>query len=222
MPIPTETRGGTYIRGLADVRIRDDAELLIKMDEDGRIFTIPYVVSELGTIAEGRYRVSIGSDGSKLFGIVPEKGTYIVRYNGMVAQEGSLPVPKLIEARVCKKKAGGTWTAPAKLVFTVLLRVLSVSHKRLTIPLPLDYSFEQYKDSNETLIPLGSKSLEKTAKFVEMAGLDFTKDTIPWSENVLPFLDELFRDRNTKFQIVLEKGYVESIIPMPSELDDQD
>lgn len=222
MAIHTETRGGSYKRGLADVRVRDDAELVIKLDgDDGGTFVVPYDMAKIGIVTDGLYRVSLSSDGSQLFGINPEKGTYIVRYNGMVSSQGQLPAPKLVHGGLRHKKDGkGTFTVPDYLAFTVLLRVVSATCKRMTIPLQLNYSFEQYKTTNETVIPLGTKPLEKTAKFLELAGMDFTKDTIPWSDNVLPYLDELFQERNTKFQVVMKNGYVDEMFEMAPELDE--
>jgi hypothetical protein len=220
MAIHTETRGGSYLRGLADVRVRDDAELVIQF-EDGDRFTVPYDMSAVGMIEDGKYRVSLSSDGAQLFGIVPASGTYIVRYDGMVAAKGELPAPKMITGGPRKTKDGKkTWIAPDYLAFTVLLRIVSAKNKRMTVPYQLNYSFEQYKDTDETVIPLGTKPLERTATFLQLAGMDFNRDSIPFSENVLPYLDELFRDRNAKFQVVLKNGYVDQAFELAPELDD--
>jgi len=220
MAVHTEVRSGSYIRGLADIRIRDDAELIILMD-DGERYVVPYDMSQTGEIKEGTYRVSLSSDGSKLFGITPAKGTYIVRYDGMVAKDGELSEPKLMKGGTRKRKDGkGTWEAPDYLAFTVLLRIVSVVCKGMTIPFQLNYSFEQYRDTDETVIPLGNKNLERTATFLQLAGMDFTVDSIPFSENVLPFIDKLLKSRNMKFQVAIKNGYVDEIFELAPALDD--
>jgi len=221
MAIHTEVRtSGSYIRGLADVRIRDDAELIILM-EDGDRYILPYDMSEVGVITDGTYRVTLSTDGSKLFGLVPAKGTYIVRYDGMAVKEGELPSPKLIKGGQRKRKDGkGTWDAPDYLAFTVLLRIASKICKGMTIPLQLNYTFEQYRDSDETVIPLGTKAFERTANFLQTAGMDFTTDSIPFSDNVLPFIDKLLLGRNKKFQVTIKNGYVEDVIELAPELED--
>lgn len=220
MAIHTETRGGSYLRGLADVRVRDDAELVIQLEE-GERYVVPYDMSAVGEVTDGRYRVSMSSDGSTLFGITPSTGTFIVRYDGMVGQEGKLPTPKLVQGGPRKTRDGKkTWLAPDYLAFTVLLRVLSKNCKRMIIPYQLNYSFEQYKDTNETVIPLGTKMLERTASFLQLAGMDFNTDSIPFSDNILPFLDDLFASRNTKFQVVLKNGYVDQAFELAQVLDE--
>lgn len=220
MAIHTENRGGSYLRGLADVRVRDDAELVIQF-EDGDRFIVPYDMSVVGLVDDGKYRVSLSSDGSTLFGIVPANGTFVVRYDGMVAAKGELPTPKMITGGPRKTKDGKkTWIAPDYLAFTVLLRIVSANCKRMTIPYQLNYSFEQYKDTDETSIPLGTKAFERTATFLQLAGMDFNKDSIPFSENVLPYLDKLFSTRNTKFQVVVKNGYIDSAFELAPILED--
>ena len=223
MAIPTEVRSGSYIKGLAEVRIRDDAELVIVMDENGAKYTIPYDASDIGDIVNGRYRVTVSSDGTKIFSITPVDGTFIVRYDGMVTQDGNLPMPKLMKGGERKSKNGkGTWIAPDYLAFTVLLKVISNPNKRIKIPYNLNYSFEQYLDTKETLIPIGSSPLERTEKFLRVAGYDFSTDSIPWSENVLPAVDDTLTDRAVKFQVFMKNGYVDDIAPMPPILSDED
>jgi hypothetical protein len=222
MAIHTENRGGSYLRGIADVRVRDDAELIIQF-EDGDKYTVPYDMSAVGLVDDGKYRVSLSSDGSQLFGITPAAGTYIVRYAGMVASKGELPTPKLIEGGPRKTRDGKkSWNAPDYMAFTVLLRIVSANCKRMTIPYQLNYSFEQYKDTDETSIPLGTKQYERTATFLQLAGMDFNVDSIPFSENVLPYLDKLFGDKNNKFQVVLKNGYVDQAFELAPVLDSDD
>lgn len=221
MSIPTEVRGGTYMRGLAEVRVIDDAELRIKFDEIEGVYTVPYDMGTVGMVENGIYRVSLSSDGSQLFGIVPAKGTYVVRYGGMVSSNGELPAPKEIKGGPRKTKDGKkTWTAPDYLAFTVLLRVLSANCKKMTIPYQLHYTFERYRDTDETVIPLGTKNFERTATFLQLAGLDFSKDSIPFSDNVLPFLDKLFHERNTRFNIVMKNGYVDEVFEIAPVVDE--
>ena len=223
MAIHTEVRAGSYIRGVADVRVRDDSELVIRMADSDLVYTVPYDMNKSGLVEDGMYRITLASDGSQLFGIVPLSGQFIVRYDGMVAQEGQLPTPKEVKGGERKRKDGkGKWMAPDYLAFTVLLRVLSVNNKRMTIPFQLNYSFEQYKDTNETNIPLGNASLDRTDNFLRTAGMDYSTDVIPWSSNVLPAVDKLLRERNVKFSIIMKNGYVDQVFPVPPVVADDD
>lgn len=221
MAIPTEKRGGTGKKGMAEVRVKEDMDMLvIKFDDSDDLIKVEYDPTKVGYVSNGRYRVSMSASGDKIFGMTPEKGTYIVRYDGMVAKEGQVPSPFVVKGGERKRKDGGTFKAEDYLAFTVLLRIVSKENKGVHLPVQLTYSFEQYKDTGETLILLGRVAYERTAQFLEYAGIDFNTDTIPYSENILPWIDETLQKRNVKFQVSLKDGYVDDMFQLAKELDD--
>jgi hypothetical protein len=59
----------------------------------------------------------------------------------------------------------------------------------------------------------GSQKLEE---FLLVAGLDFASDEIPFSENVLPYLEKLLLSRGKKLVVSLSpEGWVDTIVEAP-------
>lgn len=156
---------------------------------------------------------SVSKDQTKLFDVRPMTGSYFVKVSGFAKPKEQPPSPKSYEGMA--RRQDGTSFKYAFEGFTVLLDVLKGEWKGTTIPSMLRYYFVDAGDGESAGIKTGGKYSQQLAQFLEFAGLDFDTDTIPLSENVLPWLEKTLVDREAVFMIVLEDGYVSAFAPAP-------
>jgi len=59
----------------------------------------------------------------------------------------------------------------------------------------------------------------KLEDFMNKCGFDWVRDSIPWSDNILPELQKILRSKDLKVQATLsEKGWVNELVDLPMGL----
>ena len=215
-PIPTRqfSKGRS---GLANV-VLSASKAQIEFEDNHQIVTVlledcpPY-------LRDGRQFVQLNSNNTEVFGARPLGGTHRAVFVGFASREGEPPIIREVEARSGVSKNGKKYFIKEHLEFTALFDITAGKWKGYRIVYNLPYAFEPYKESVDsepiTLIYGG-----KVSDFLAICGMDFDKDTLPWSENVLVAIDKLLKARAKPIAISLnEQGWVKDIgeIPMDDE-----
>lgn len=207
MPIPIEKKTG--IGGLARVT-SDQNYMYITFEETPgvthKIFKEdcpPYLV-EYGN---GRVNVTISGDMQKVYSARPCGGTHLVMLDSFVRKDNSsVPVPYIQKGNVYEGKR-----FPDKLVFDVLLKIVYGEYKGFIIPFQVGYAFSP-SASDPTIAAISGTGMKRCEEFLDKFGLDFMNDTIPMSENILPWLEKTLLARKKKAMVELnKKGYVETL-----------
>lgn len=169
----------------------------------------------------GEYIVTLSKDGNKVVGVKPTAGTYIVHLKEFSNRVNGVPEPKIQRGGERTNQKGGKYFVPDKQVFHALLEVEDEGHRfdGLNILAILPYGFEQLPGTNVAMINVeGSRDMERIELFLRYTGLDFNTE-IPFSINVLPWLEQQLLNANTSFMVTTNKdGFIDSYAPLPTAL----
>jgi len=108
---------------------------------------------------------------------------------------------------VSKKKQ--TWTEPDRRKFTAVLQITSGDFKDYTMLMGMDYPFVPYKSGLAKMYLPRQTWMDKVENFLYLTGYDLDDEDIPWSDNVLEYLEPILLDRagRHKFLINVETGW---------------
>jgi hypothetical protein len=215
MAIRTKNRTSNGMKGLAEVRVLNDyLRVIFKADGD------TYQVRKDGWDREsGLYNVTLNKANDEIaFASPPGRSEpYLVKFlefsNRVGASENSpgVPEPKIDPGGPRQGKNGQTYYAEDRLVFRAKLVVVEKGqYKGLNVVYTLPYIFTQ-----DDLVPTlamfeGTAGQRKVLEdFLRLTGLDMVNDEIPWSGNVLPWLEARLQAADKIFTVRLnEKGFV--------------
>lgn len=104
----------------------------------------------------------------------------------------------------------GKWQ-PECLMFSALLEVLDpADYRELIIPTSFQYCFDRDTLGNMKLKGVG-RDAAMTDSYLNLSGYDWIEDEIPYSNNILPDLENLILDRNRPFVVKMRNGYVNKL-----------
>lgn len=203
-----EEKGGSYIQGEGQVVVQGDRVIITIADRS--YADVPKSALPEGIVSGETYRVRLSGDGTELYSICPVSASVVVMFDRFASKKDEPPSPR-IQKGGPREYNGKKWTADDKLVFTPILKVASKRFKGMEIPYVLDYTFRQFENTKDTVIPYGSKQKNKVLDFLRLFGWDDQEDVIPFSDNVLPFLQNLLHAKGTKVLATIKGGYISEI-----------
>lgn len=218
MRITKSTRRGP--NGPAEVRVLKN-KIIVEFENQAK-YPEPYQFAldqAPDYIRSGRFYVNLSLDESEIDGIrIIDGGTYMVRVKNFIQGKDTPPTPKFRDRKQVKSAKGGTWWVPAHDEFYVLFEVVAGTFEGLEIFAGFDYPFN--KDNMTGLafidgsLATGSKKVDQLSDFMIAAGVEDVE--LPFSENILPELEEAILEEAATFQVVLnEKGFIDSIAELP-------
>ena len=208
IPVSTGSKGAS---GLADVTVTSNK---VRVIFDGKDQVIDVLREDAPDyMVSGRQVVNLSGDNNRIFSAKPIGGSHVCRFIGFWSKEDEPPTPRKIDARTGTSKAGKPYKIPEHLEFTALFEITSKKWNRYQLSQNLFYAFEHYEGDITQIKGAGS---QKLTDFLMVAGLDFATDEIPFSENVLPFLEKLLLSRKKNLVISLTPdGWVDTIVEAP-------
>ena len=205
--------GGKSLRGVAEVTVKSSGRIQVLMNDRVYNFDPGDPIPE--GMVSGSYAVSMSESGDKLWSIRPAVGLYRVKFTGIAGREGEPPTPKLVPGGPRTGKDGKHWVALDKHQFTLLFEIVTGKCKGMAITYTLDYLFKRYMETDEVYVPdrggAGSAS-KKLIEVMSLLGFDWANDSIPWSENILPWLEAwLLKKPKRNLVVILKDGWIDSI-----------
>ncbi len=215
MAIRTKNKSNNGMKGLAEVRVLADyIRVIFKADGD------TYQVRKDGWDREsGVYNITLNKANDEIaFASPPGRSDpFLVKFlefsNRVGASESNpgVPEPKIDPGGPRQGKNGQTYYAEDRLVARAKLVVVEKGpYKGLNVVYTLPYIFTQ-----DDLVPTlamfeGTAGQRKVLEdFLQITGLDMVNDEIPWSGNILPWLEARLQAANKIFTVRLnEKGFV--------------
>jgi len=210
-----EEKGGNYVQGIGTLQIAGD-KVIITMN-DKRYEDVSKASLPEGVVSGEQYSIRLSGDGTELWSIRPVQASVVVMFEKFAGKKDEIPQPT-IQKGGPREYQGKKWFAEDKLVFTAILKVVSKRYKGMEIPYIMDYTFRQYEDTTDTIIPYGSKKKQQVLDFLKFFGWDAEIDAIPYSDNVLPFLAKLLQSKGVKLLATVDKGYISNLSPYDSDL----
>lgn len=227
MAIRTKNKTNNGMKGLAEVRVLADyLRVIFKADGD------TYQVRKDGWEREsGVYNVTLNKANDEIaFASPPGRNEpYLVKFLGFSNRVGAsednpgVPEPKIDPGGPRQGRNGQTYYAEDRLVARAKLVVVEKGpYKGLNVVYTLPYIFTQ-----DDLVPTlamfeGTAGQRKVLEdFLQINGFDMVNDEIPWSGNVLPWLEARLQAANKIFSVRLnEKGFVakDGLAPIPAYL----
>jgi hypothetical protein len=229
MPILTKVKKNTGLSGLAEVRVLA-AGLRVIFKADGDTYDVN---PEGWDRPSGLYNITLNRTQDQIKYVSPPGPPArtepfmmkFLEFGNRVGRDDNnpgIPEPKVKPAEVKQWQGGGSSYIPESLVTSAKLVVVEKGpYKGLTTPYEVPYIFEQYPGSMLTML-VGTKYQNKRVEdFLRINGMDLLNEEIPWSANVLPFLETRLQASNAVFSVQLnEKGFVakDGIRAIPSFL----
>lgn len=228
MPLPTAVKSNTGVRGLAEVRVlKDTVRVIFKADHD------TYEVHKDGWDRDsGLYNITLNRENDKIKYSSPpgRPEPYLVRFFefgnriGRTEDDPGVPEAKVRPGRQMPGRSGGFYFVPDMLEASAKLTVVEKGlYEGMTIPYSLPYVFEQYAGQTITMLRGTASQNRRIEDFLRAAGFDLMNDEIPWSSNVLPYLEFKLQQAGAVFSVLLnENGFVakDGVRPIPASLAD--
>lgn len=176
--------------GFADVRIlKSGARVSF---EDGTVFDIQSYPDILKT--SGKYIVTLSQDKSKIVGVRPQAGQYVLQFKQMGnrtvgrtagSNTPGLPANKIQRGGPRKKKDGkGMWVAPDQLVFIAEFEVVQGPYEGFVVSTNVPYSFVAPVSGNVTDYSDSKRNLENLEIFLRCStGIPLTNIDIEYSDD---------------------------------------
>jgi len=212
IPVRQYSKGKT---GIAMISTRDD-KLDVTFEDNKQTVTV-LLRDAPDYIRDGRQAVTLNSSNTEIFGARPILGTYKVKFLGFAGKESEPPTIRTVAAKSGVTKEGKKYNIKQHLEFTAIFVITAGKWKNYQIVYNLPYSFEKFEDEErgKTITLVYG---EKVTKFLQLCGLDFSTDSIPWSENVLVYLNKLLGSRDKVFAISLnDQGWVKDLSELPDD-----
>jgi len=197
--------------GLANVKKTGDGWQVTFADDNSN-FNIMAADAVQGT-REAKCYVTLDEHNTAIKFIKPPEGAYYAKFYGFYAEDGQPPMYRDKEYQPATKNRN--WDIPAHLEMTAQFYILEHEvWKDFIVSKPIVYAFTEYMDTGIAAITgYGSKKL---ASFLEELGIDMMKDTIPYSDNILPALQDMLLEKGVKLVLTVGKGgWINSIITAP-------
>lgn len=213
MAIPTKNKSYTGTKGIAEVRVLTTGLRVIFSDGD------TYTVNSNGwDRPSGVYSITLAKTNDEIkFAAPPGRpDPYLVKFVAFANRVGrtddnpGVPEPKL-DAGGWRQGKNGPYFEDDKLVASAKLEVVEKGpYKGLTIPYKLPYIFAQYPGTLITMLEGTAGERKKVETFLRLVGLDMVNDEIPWSANVLPYLEFKLQEASKIFTVRLnDKGFID-------------
>jgi hypothetical protein len=154
--------------------------------------------------------VTMNGDNEEVFSMRPLSGVFTVRTSGF-SRQGDADEPPAPQQRT--GKYGEYYT------FNALLEIIKGKFSGAIYPMYLYYKFADY-DGVVGIKGEGASSM-KLMDFLDVAGA-WDEGEMEYDDNILPALEKRIKKAKKQFQIVVKKGYVESVLEVEIESDDEE
>jgi hypothetical protein len=206
-----QTKGMSGLYGMGQIRLTK-TKVLVKMDPDsgGESYEIDRENAP-EDVEAGHFNIALSAAGDKMFSYRPIAGTFTAKFVKFAAPKDSAPAPVLEESKY-KDANGNVKIGAPQQVFTAII----LAGGQYEYPVKLPYRFDE-DDSGNTFIPYRKmgKRLEQLLNFLDVTGVK--EKAVPYTENILPVLEEMIEDEDRAFLITVERGWVTSFNPPLSQ-----
>lgn len=203
--------------GLATVTIdKRKGSATVQFDDDRHAYEILLEDAPIGLL-KGRYFINLDADAVKIVGMRPPRGAYMAKFEKFAHKEDEAPTFKQVAMRTGTKKDGTQFVIKPHLEFTAVFKVVGGDFDGFEVPYSMWYCFEPYAEDPKEAALIGS-GRGKVESFLGAVGFDFLEDSIAYSDNVLPKLqDEIIKKDREVVLTINQYGYVDDVTMAPQK-----
>lgn len=225
MPIPVRTTSNRGPTGVAQVRIMsrivkvqfDDGDLYEFSKEDcpDELLNAPFAKKSDPV----ELSVSLSPDGGTIFNVRPASASHIVKFNRFTAPRDQSPTPKLVERQVKqRRKDGRSFVIDEHFEYFGLLEIVAGNYEGMDLLYSMWYLWVD--EDGIARLEGPNRRVQENIDLLRFAGVDLNEDTIPYTDNVIPYLESLLQRLDTPFLANLNgRGWIDSISALPEGVD---
>ena len=216
-------------QGLGDVRFQKSSADVITgakvVAADGTMYPItPENIAEtvVRKDLKGAY-FSLSVNEAQLQVVRPYEGTFPVRFGGFTRRgEDENPSPYLKRGGPRQRRHSNgkvsTYQVSDQLRFTSVLNIWAGEHAGYDYIYWLPYVFEAGENGASKARSRSSRDLDRLRGFLKLVGWNLEEEQIPYSDNVLPYLEKQLLERGERapFMVSIEKGWPVRIDSLPT------
>jgi hypothetical protein len=204
--------------------LKDSVKVIF--EEDQATYKIPRSRVPDYLTKGGKLFIQLSTDTTQIRRASPISGSYIVGFMSFTRPQGSdvlgpaVPVQKEHNWR---DKTTGVMRKQAYWAFTVVQEVLEGPFAGMRLFGPQEYRFVEAIVDGESVAGIFGRSARayiRLKAWLEAAGLNWEEDTIAWSDNVLPEIEELLHGRMQPYLCQLDGkfGWPDTYSALPANL----
>lgn len=187
----------------------------IRFSANNVVYEIPRANCPDYLTASGVYRVSLSEDTTSVVSVSPYNGDYLVKFVRF-GSKNAVPVPRREQSP--GRRRDGTMYPRDFLKFSATLEVTQGPLAGAPIVSPFLYRDRSNGFANdgegELLIAGDSRDVQKLVSFLTAAGVFEMR--LPFSDNVLPALQEAILRRGDEFKVTITDGWPTSYEAVPT------
>ena len=216
MPTESEVKIAFGPSGLGEIRfLKENIKIVASA---GEVYNIALDAVDERVPKKNKKNIyfALSEDETKLYSVRPWEGNHIYRFTGFNKNEDGVARIKIRKGRWNQWKK---WE-PDRLQCTAQLLVTEGEFEGYYIPVTMDYVFVAGTGGACKLQSRRSKSLARVESFLDVAGFNRMQEEIPYSENVLPALEETLLTRAPKNRglVLMENGWANQLSRLPTGL----
>lgn len=171
---------------------------------------------------DGEYNLSLSADATKIFGIRPTAGSYVMRFVEIPKDKNGVLDVKTQRGRMVVTE-NQKYMIPDQLVFPNIIKVIADGHRfdGLTLYHQLPYLFTNVPGTGDTMLSGSKGQIARLENFLRVCGLDVAAVTIPFGPPpaILGWLDAYLQEHAVPFfGTVDEKGWIKEVAVLPPNL----
>jgi len=163
-------------------------------------------------LRSGNFVVKLSKESDKIYSLSPTGGMFVGKVAKFSSKKDADPSPM---TKVSTNKEGQTYSY---LFFVVMIEIIEGECKGMQIPLFLRYNFSEEEQEVKGImrkVAGYSKQLDKSKhtafldEFLLITGVWET--AIPYSDNILPKLEQRIKRADKTFGFIVKKGYIDTL-----------
>jgi hypothetical protein len=174
--------------------------------------------------ANGEYNVVMSADGTKIFGLKPVAGNYIMDFVQVGNQTNGIPDSKILKGGTkITMENGQSFITKDRMVWYVDMKIMAPKHSydSMEYSLELPFLFVNAPGTRNVMISGTRKQTEKVEGFFRAEGVDLGEVIIPYGPHtsILSFLNDYLQEHHRPIMVnVNSKGWADSVSLVPDQL----
>lgn len=223
MPLTGEVSKSYGPSGLGEIRVLAKSKTVKVISSAGDVYPINFEDVAEGVPIKNKKKAYFGLDQleTRLLSVRPWDDAHFVEFGGFTRRgNADEPTFKTKKGGWRDGREGGRYWEDDRLKFTAVLDIIAGDFEGYSLLLGMDYMFvPNPEDTNTCYIQAKRESwLERIYQFLDLSGFDRASEDIPYSTNVLPWLETILlkRAKKNRFQAIVEEGWIDKLARLPT------
>lgn len=195
--------------------------LKVVFDQTGNAYQVEDVEKWKGR-PNGKYRITMTQRGDQILFVNPMPGQYVGEFGGIGGRVNDVPEIAIQRGGPRQTLDGRSWWADDQMVWKPQVKVITEGiYKDMLVTYVIPYCFAPVPGTQFTKITGTRAAVNQNENFLRAMGMDLLNTEIPFSQNVLPWLEAHLLEVKQPFLFSIdENGFIDrkSLSSVPPEL----